>query len=797
MHRCNIVIILIVATAGGSTGFHPHLKILPSGLQEVRVGNNLVLTCTAAVPNLELIRDLKWWTPSGQEIPQDDRIYSEELPGDASIALFLKQVNEADSGRYKCSATYATNEKLESTVDISTIIGITWDDAPQEQYARINQDYKIKCVVRANPPANIDWLKEALIISTGNQYVIESNGLLVKGVTRYDAGIYTCRARVAETGELEERDITLDVQEPPRWRVKPADVRGAELDKREMECDALGSPKPQYTWVDWEGIDATERHGWKIDETTGTLTAFHLRREDAGTYTCIAENQAGRIQADAQLSVIIRPKVQELFNKTFPVGMRDARLTCRASGDPMPDIIWRKWSRNEHYLLGGQPDDRRIIVEERITEAFDSANTEGERYWKESSIIIDGIERSDDGLYECQAANEGGTFFKSGHIQVEFGPTFEEQPFFKEWSWDQKPINLTCIATSIPNATVTWWYNELEIGVQDLDRNFKIQGKGPRSDLVVTPLSNKYYGRYRCKAENPYGIEYTEITLEEAHVPTLLQQAILDKYTATTLEFRFVAPTDSGGLPIESYAAEYKESRQPWEEARRRVWPSWNLDQGGFILEDLRPATTYDLRFGSRNRVGFSQWGANQQITTPRRGAPEAPILHKRTGAEREIDGNVVEISHSDHYEVSWQIPEDNGVPIDYFLLTYYPIRKDSNGATWSQVGDIQKIEIPHRGNVRWDISLPYPDTYYKIQLEAHNDLGFSQTSTIIIKSAQGRTTIGTKIPPPEYKVSSGFSIHGSSSFPIVIYMFMVFKVILSFCEYTATGRCHNNFIPS
>ena len=134
------------------------------------------------------------------------------------------------------------------------------------------------------------------------------------------------------------------------------------MDKLEMECDALGSPKPQYTWVDWEGIDATERHGnstreitflaingtlvlgWKIDETTGTLTAFHLRREDAGTYTCIAENQAGRIQADAQLSVIIRPKVQELFNKTFPVGMRDARLTCRASGDPMPDIIWRKWS---------------------------------------------------------------------------------------------------------------------------------------------------------------------------------------------------------------------------------------------------------------------------------------------------------------------------------------------------------------------------------------------------------------------------------------------------------------------
>ena len=75
-------------------------------------------------------------------------------------------------------------------------VGITWIDAPESQYASLNQDYKvwqrkykytlsnksnkrnllfiqsiiffkIRCVVRANPPANIDWLKESLIISTG------------------------------------------------------------------------------------------------------------------------------------------------------------------------------------------------------------------------------------------------------------------------------------------------------------------------------------------------------------------------------------------------------------------------------------------------------------------------------------------------------------------------------------------------------------------------------------------------------------------------------------------------------
>lgn len=44
--------------------------------------------------------------------------------------------------------------------------------------------------------------------------------------------------------------------------------------------------------------------------------------------------------------------------------------------------------------------------------------------------------------------------------------------------------------------------------------------------------------------------------------------------TATTIQFRFVAPTDTGGLPIDSYAVEYKEATQDWNDAQRRLWPA-------------------------------------------------------------------------------------------------------------------------------------------------------------------------------------------------------------------------------
>ena len=102
---------------------------------------------------------------------------------------------------------------------------------------------------------------------------------------------------------------------------------------------------------------------------------------------------------------------------------------------------------------------------------------------------------------------------------------------------------------------------------------------------------------------------------------------------------------------------------------------SGDIVDSGYILEDLKPRATYDLRFGSKNRVGFSVWGARQQITMPRKGRPEPPVLNTDQLGEVGERGEVVELNSSNSYELSWQIPEDNGLPIDYFLLQYYPVR--------------------------------------------------------------------------------------------------------------------------
>jgi hypothetical protein len=67
-----------------------------------------------------------------------------------------------------------------------------------------------------------------------------------------------------------------------------------------------------------------------------------LRREDEGTMTCVAENAAkhGRIEKAIDLTVVIKPRIEELYNKTAPVEGR-AKLVCRASGNPPPVVTFR------------------------------------------------------------------------------------------------------------------------------------------------------------------------------------------------------------------------------------------------------------------------------------------------------------------------------------------------------------------------------------------------------------------------------------------------------------------------
>lgn len=138
------------------------------------------------------------------------------------------------------------------------------------------------------------------------------------------------------------------------------------------------------------------------------------------------------------------------------------------------------------------------------------------------------------------------------------------------WSWNTRPVNLSCTAVSIPNATIRWTFH----GENDVERdpNLKVWGKGPSSILNVIPLDYKYYTNYRCIANNRLGVAIKDIELREARVPQPIVQVRIRQTTATSFTFDIQPPTQEPDLPITSIDVQYKEGTQPWHVAKNRSW---------------------------------------------------------------------------------------------------------------------------------------------------------------------------------------------------------------------------------
>jgi len=517
------LLLLIQVTVGEEA----KLVILPEGGNIIRsIGANIVLTCKGEAPDPELITDLKWLGPDGRDLPNGDsdgynaRISSEDTGLDAGRYLFIKGLQEADNGKYTCTGVYTSSQRLEASVNLTTIVAITWEDAPAEQSAVYGQPYKVRCIVRANPPATIDWQRNGQSFQTNNQYVIENDGVLIREVSLEDDTFFTCRARVLTTGQLEDRRIRVEVFMPPTFVHEPADTNVIEGDDATILCESSGKPDPVYTWVDKNNQNLKGRERFTIDEQTGRLTIAQVKKEDAGEFKCLVENRAGKVEKSATLAVIIKPALVELLNTTGVVS-KEAVLTCKASGQPLPEVTFVKDGTVEAYVRGEQADDSRIILD---------MTREGE--FAEARLVIRDVRRSDDGLYACIAKNAGGNVTKNGHITVEFPPTFVSSPMREAWSWNNHIVNLTCRAESIPNATVSWYYNDRNL---EHDYNVHIYTNNGESVLTVTPVDHTYYGTYQCLAMNVHGKANHVIELREARVPGRLLQAKFDTVTATTI----------------------------------------------------------------------------------------------------------------------------------------------------------------------------------------------------------------------------------------------------------------------
>ncbi|KAM7347890.1 sidekick cell adhesion molecule isoform 2-T2 [Cochliomyia hominivorax] len=189
----------------------------------------------------------------------------------------------------------------------------------------------------------------------------------------------------------EFRFASAPVLEQPPQNVTALDGKDATI-----SCRAIGAPNPNITWIynETQLVEISSRV--QILES-GDLLISNVRESDAGLYTCVRSNEAGTVNGEAYLGVLVRTQIiQPPVDTTVLLGLT-ASLQCKVSSDPtVPYNI--DWYREGHPTAIS--NSQRIGVQ------------------SDGTLEIQAVRASDVGTYSCVVTSPGGNETRSAHLSV-------------------------------------------------------------------------------------------------------------------------------------------------------------------------------------------------------------------------------------------------------------------------------------------------------------------------------------------------------------------------------------------
>ncbi|XP_069701170.1 peroxidasin [Periplaneta americana] len=170
-----------------------------------------------------------------------------------------------------------------------------------------------------------------------------------------------------------------------------------------------------------------------------------------------------------------------------------AFFTCKAEGDPTPDIVWM---RDSNEINMGDP-----------------------RYSKlaDGTLMIENAADTDVGVYECMAKSPAGEA-KSRSAKMHYQKT-KEKPHFRRTPLDQEvekgaTVRLYCAALGQPRPDISWSHDDIPIVPSE---RFQISSD---NTLTITDIQREDSGTYKCSAANFVGritsVAYVKVNESES-----------------------------------------------------------------------------------------------------------------------------------------------------------------------------------------------------------------------------------------------------------------------------------------
>ncbi|XP_011645367.1 Down syndrome cell adhesion molecule-like protein Dscam2 isoform X12 [Pogonomyrmex barbatus] len=682
--------------------------------ETLQPGPSMFLKCVASGnPTPEIT-----WELDGKRLSNTERLQVGQyvtVNGDVVSHLNISSIHTNDGGLYKCIAASKVGAAEHSAR--LNVYGLPFIRHMDKKAIVAGETLRVTCPVAGYPIESIVWERDTRVLPINRKQKVFPNGtLIIENVERMsDQATYTCVARNAQGYSARG---TLEVQVMVIPKLLPFSFGEEPLNSGQVvtvPCAVVeGDPPLQLRWTlnghaisPHSGISIVDLGGRGAILSIGSVQATH-----AGTYTCVAENLAGRHELSADLIVNVPPRwILEPTDKAFAQGS-DARVECKADGFPKPQVTWKR-------AAGDTPGD---YTDLKLSNPDISV--------EDGTLSINNIQKTNEGYYLCEAVNGIGSGLSAVIlISVQAPPQFEIK-LRNQTARRGEPAVLQCEAQGEKPIGILWNMNNKRLDTKSDPRytiREEILANGVLSDLSIKRTERSDSALFTCVATNAFGSDDTSINMIVQEVPEVpYGLKVLDK-SGRSVQLSWAAPYD-GNSPIKRYVIEYKISKGSWETDIDRVLvPGSQQNVAG--VYNLRPATTYHLRIVAENEIGTSDPSDTVTIIT----AEEAP-----TGPPTSVKVDAVD-QHT--LKVTWKPPprEDwNGEILGY----YVGYRQSSDKPYMFETVDFSKEDSKEH-----HLSIANLKTYtqYGVVVQAFNKVGSGPMS----EERRQHTAEGVPEQPP------------------------------------------------
>ncbi|KAM7347896.1 sidekick cell adhesion molecule isoform 8-T8 [Cochliomyia hominivorax] len=374
----------------------PEIIVHPQDMKLKRGEQVAELQCIANARPLHELETL--WFKDGIPIENAEIAHTLNDPWNRSLALL--SVNLTHSGEYTCQVRLRSGgyKILTSTAKVEILEPPSFfTQMRQETFGDLGALVTLPCDVIGDPQPTVTWFRNAEPIDYQNEKfsISEDNSLHIKHLAIDDSAMFQCLS-VNEAGEKSAYTWLRVKTSAPVLEQPPQNVTALDGKDATISCRAIGAPNPNITWIynETQLVEISSRV--QILES-GDLLISNVRESDAGLYTCVRSNEAGTVNGEAYLGVLVRTQIiQPPVDTTVLLGLT-ASLQCKVSSDPtVPYNI--DWYREGHPTAIS--NSQRIGVQ------------------SDGTLEIQAVRASDVGTYSCVVTSPGGNETRSAHLSV-------------------------------------------------------------------------------------------------------------------------------------------------------------------------------------------------------------------------------------------------------------------------------------------------------------------------------------------------------------------------------------------